>query len=382
MDERLAHLSEQQVEELIERYYNNEKVKPLLEEYKIDVKPSQLVKLFPPKVTDVICPYCNIHLEIKRSTRYYSWSKDEAECPACKHVNESRCRCENCKEKEFIRIQKGRKEKQDLLDSILNLTEEGRVEFETLTFDDRVYLGALLREGLSEDFTYIKPIQDFVNPFVPTLSYSLEVLKDLWEKKLIVIHPESDPDCFENINAETGNFNYNPYGVKWALNVKVKDAPFETAAQALIMPENIIEPELSYIFWKKVALLEAIEYFSYSMTSVLGVEYSAGDKTVTVLSDMLNHFSVSQIYSIIYRSVNNALRFKVERSVSKIYAANTVIGNAQSFAERAKIKNWEIQHYSRLKELPESALSRFFFERVLKIGSDGFFKTPRIIEQV
>lgn len=76
---------------------------------------------------------------------------------------------------------------------------------------------------------------------------------------------------------------------------------------------------------------------------------------------------------------SNRWRFKVEKDVSTKHAANTIIGSAQSFAERAKINGWNIQKYHRVKECPESALSKFFFERILPIGYMGFDEKPHII---
>jgi len=66
-----------------------------------------------------------------------------------------------------------------------------------------------------------------------------------------------------------------------------------------------------------------------------------------------------------------------------IRISNTIVGNAQSFAERARINKWELQKYNRIKDCPQSALSRFFFERIIKIGFDGFNEIPslnRILE--
>ncbi len=51
----------------------------------------------------------------------------------------------------------------------------------------------------------------------------------------------------------------------------------------------------------------------------------------------------------------------------------------QARAERAKIdgrsSTWE--EYNRIKKCPESALSKFFFERVFPIGEKGFKEKPR-----
>ena len=56
LDNKLAHLSKAQIENLIERYYNAEKVKYLIEEYNIDTNLNQLVRLFPPTITEETCP--------------------------------------------------------------------------------------------------------------------------------------------------------------------------------------------------------------------------------------------------------------------------------------------------------------------------------------
>ncbi|MHC2992707.1 hypothetical protein OB13_14365, partial [Pontibacter sp. HJ8] len=125
-------------------------------------------------------------------------------------------------------------------------------------------------------------------------------------------------------------------------------------------------------------LNEVIEYFDHSVNNILGVDYSIGDKTLTVFNDLLRDYSVSQIYGIIYRSVNNALRFRVEKGATLKHAANTIIGNAQNYAERAKVNNWDLSKYKRIEDCPESALSKFFFERILRIGYNGFNEVPNI----
>ena len=91
---------------------------------------------------------------------------------------------------------------------------------------------------------------------------------------------------------------------------------------------------------------------------------------------MLKNLSVSQVFCLIYRATNTALRFQVERGVYRKYAVNTIIGNAQNFAERALNNNWSTTKYSRPRECPQSALSKFFFDRVIKIGDDGFNMPP------
>ena len=380
MNDKLAHLTEIQVEELIKRYYNKEKVKYLIEEYGIDAKPSQLVKLFPPVITEKICPYCNTNLIIKRFSRDNVWDNKFAICPSCGHEESDSCHCKNCKEKERLRLQNERQEKQEALQSLLYIDEDKKVDLDSLSFEDKIYLGAFLREGISEDFNYVKSINCFHNPLAPTKDFTSEILGILREKRLIDVHPDSDPEYFEEIDIETGNVRFHLGKVKWALNVKKEGFDNVQLVNSLINPDYSIEPEESYKIWRKISLHEALEYFYYSVKNILGVEYSPGEKTIATLSDLINDYSVSQIYMIIYKSTNNALRFQAERGVNRKHASNTIVGNAQNFAERAKVNKWDLVRYSRLRELPESALSKFFFERILKIGYKGFNERPRLIQ--
>lgn len=383
MYENLNHLNEEEINTLIKRYYSNEKIAVLLSEYKINVRPGQLYKLFPSKEINQQCPYCRVNLFEKYASKGSSWRKAEIKCPECGHMEGIHCWCKNCSEKinkqkevERIKAQEEFTRKQDFMKSLLKIDDSRKIDFGTLDFSDKIHLGALLREGIDEDFNFIHPIETFTNPLAPTESYQNEIIKSLSEKNIIVIHPESDPACFVNVEPSTGDFRYYPLKVKWSVNVKQEDLNKVPLIDSIINPSEGYDSEDAFLLWRKIALNESIEYFSYSVNTIMGIKYSIGEKTISVLEDLLNDFSVSQVYNIIYRSTNNALRFQKEQRTSTHHAANTIIGNAQSYAERAKLNNWDLQRYGRRKECPESALSRFFFERVLKIGYAGFNDKP------
>lgn len=78
--------------------------------------------------------------------------------------------------------------------------------------------------------------------------------------------------------------------------------------------------------------------------------------------------------------MKSAALLQKDKHLSNQKAANSIITFAQSYAERAKINKWVISNFSRIKELPESMLSKFFFERILKIGNAGFTEVPRVIQ--
>ncbi|MCD8435928.1 hypothetical protein LNJ03_11560 [Tenacibaculum dicentrarchi] len=381
MNKKLSHLSEKEVQELIKRYYDKEKVSDLISNYKLDLTPSQLVKHFPPEILDSKCIYCDINLIKPRVSKgSTSWKKNLEFCPDCGHENEGICSCENCKNIEWLQEDRKRQEKQDFLDIRLSYKDEDKIEFEDLSFTDKIYLGALLREGISEDYNYIRPIESFITPLTPTYEFRSEIINRLSEINAIVIHQSTESEFIEIVDYENGEFRYYTYKVKWALNVKSDKLNKIPLIESIINPSNIEKENLeeAFLLWKKIALYESIEYFEHSVNNILDIDYNIGDKTRTVLNDLTNDYSVSQIYGILYKATNNALRFQAERGVSMKHASNTIVGNAQSYAERARINNWELQNYNRIKSCPQSALSKFFFERVIKIGFDGFNKIPNL----
>ena len=69
----------------------------------------------------------------------------------------------------------------------------------------------------------------------------------------------------------------------------------------------------------------------------------------------------------------------LEKGISKQHAANTAIGVCQRYAERAKLNGWDLAQYNRIKDIPQSVLSTFYFNRVLGIGEMGFRVPPTIV---
>lgn len=112
--------------------------------------------------------------------------------------------------------------------------------------------------------------------------------------------------------------------------------------------------------------------------SNMGFSFDIGEKTECVLNDLLNEFSTSQIYGIIWRAVKDASAFYVEKKVTKKHAANTVVGRMQRMGERAIADQWNLQGFGKDYELPQTAVSEILYNRILKIGRLGFEKCPSI----
>ncbi|MGR5880031.1 hypothetical protein ACT7DO_19065 [Bacillus pacificus] len=87
---------------------------------------------------------------------------------------------------------------------------------------------------------------------------------------------------------------------------------------------------------------------------------------------LLEHFSVSQIYGIIYRAVANSTQRYQAGEVTRIHAQNSVITSCEGHGQRAIAQGWKLSYYSRIKDLPESYISQVLYTSVMQIAELGF----------
>lgn len=205
----LSHLTEQQIKDLIERYYNNEKIADLLKEFEINVAASVLVSLFPPVThNELFCKYCqDTNLVIKLKSRsdysYYGETVFDPFCPICNHKYNSPCSCDNCKETRKQKKQVEEENKRNLIkeryyyDYIKTGSEN--ISIEKLTLKDALYLLSVVPHSASENFEFIEPFSK--NPSIPDLTpdneLTFKIMDHLCSKGFIVISPSSPLDAFK-----------------------------------------------------------------------------------------------------------------------------------------------------------------------------------------
>ena len=118
--EKLAHLTPEQLDDLMERYQGKEKVAALIEEFGIDTSPGNLIYLFPPILhEDLFCHYCkDTNLVSNRAPRTgYSSSSQTPHCPECRHKNSEQCWCEYCIEKANFAQEEAAQRQSDIIAS-------------------------------------------------------------------------------------------------------------------------------------------------------------------------------------------------------------------------------------------------------------------------
>jgi hypothetical protein len=132
-----------------------------------------------------------------------------------------------------------------------------------LSLTDKIFLGAFLREGISEDYSYIKPIVSFVNPLTPTYEFCAEIINRLKSIKALVIHPDTFFEYIEITDYDNGKYKYYPYHVRWSINVKSNEFNHSQLIESLVNPKDFDNSQNDEILqlWKKIALYESVEYF-------------------------------------------------------------------------------------------------------------------------
>jgi hypothetical protein len=308
-------------------------------------------------------------------------NEGEVYCQKCDHVLDRRCRCQGCgdireKEREYLR-----QEKLNYLQEELKRLSPGGGKFEDLSNKEKIIMGCLLRAGLQEDLESIIPLNMQLKPLTPHFSYSIEILNALREKGFISVPSEINLDKLEVFfDGDKQEIEFEPSDVYFELSLSSDELTKEEIVNSLIHLEIDLESEEQLELWREIALNEIYEYMTDSVTSIFRTRYRKGDKAKMVFSELLKKHSVGQVFNIIYGRINYALRLKSEQGLMAGHAVNSILNLCTNYSERAINNDWELKNYNRPKMLPESELSKFFFESILRIGDEGFNSVPRELE--
>jgi hypothetical protein len=377
--EKIAHLSKDEIDTVMEQYYSGENIKEIIENFNIEVSPSKLSSLFPPKViTDAECPYCKFPFWEVRPSKS-SNSKPKAFCPKCNHYASNPCSCNNCQIALKTIVIFKREKKREKINQILKANIFDYVDYGNLNLIQKTYLGALLFARLSEDRFTINPFSFLGRPVSPTGTLDKEIYEELMNNRIIRISPQTCLDDLELIKDDT-NIDFDWFKVSFSLNVKPSDGDQLKMIDSLINPaqQNGNNSEEVCALWKKIALNECIEYLLIKMNDS-GFDFNPGEKTYSVFENLLTYFSTSQIYKVIWSSIKSSVNFLKKENISKNRAANSVITNCDNYGKKAIEEKWHVPAFDREKKIPQTALSKHFYDKILGIGDKGFHQVPRIL---
>jgi hypothetical protein len=258
---------------------------------------------------------------------------------------------------------KKNKLKKDFLIVNENLLKEV-IEYDS--FKERIILGACLLVGLNENMEIINLEQCLQNKFSPSDDYTRRLFQILQHSNLI------SPYYPINNSFVSKLFKFN------SEIVDEKLSSIEVIKNLLEGNKYFIDSfDNKYALWKEISIEECIEYYKYSMTE-LHFNYIPGEKFRICVEKLLENLSTAQIYAVMYRAINTALRFLRKEGIDEMYAANTIVPHCYSIYERVMLNNYELKPFDRPFKMEQSIFSKYFFDKILKIGNKGFLNCPNI----
>jgi hypothetical protein len=263
--------------------------------------------------------------------------------------------CGNCKkirrEKEIQERQKQEEEVKrvrEILDEqkrlkiweIYDLSKRAPIDVQSLTLTDIIYLIAIMRAGAYENLSKIMPLAMFDNPLSPTQDFTAEIVKHLYNRELLYVHPDSEPEAF--VDGDISRFYiWHVYYVPPA-SIESPDNPSGLFNELLSLINGVWSEkwcEEALALWKRVALEEAKEFLLFVLNEH-HFEFSPGEKTNQYLEYALQSFSTTQVFNTIWRAAKDAAAYYQREGISKKQAANAAIASIQRISERAVAEGW------------------------------------------
>lgn len=378
--EKLAHLRPKQIIQLMDEYYAGVRVKKLIEDYKVNCRPNDLHKYFPPIVLDKRCPICGENFLKKRPSKteienqgnpYRKIEAKKPYCPSCGHIDDDICECAACVEKRKKEQTKREAELEKMANEIkieLEKSYTGKVSVDELGFKDRIYLASLLGYGLSDDANVIKSLSECENSYSCLAEGDMDerIVDYLLKRNIIIIDTSYLVYAFKQGKVE------NKY-MRYKLNVEIDDNNIG-ALQELMSPKidfsdenNIVD---AYNLWKEVAMNDCIAFLVNEMRKK-NVEFCPVKKTEILIDSMLKHFSTLQVQYIIYKSIEEISGEDTKSKPKRGVFSDIVFRRMEYWDSSMTYMESELPEYRDSKKLLNNNLHGVLFSKVLGLGDKG-----------
>lgn len=240
-----------------------------------------------------------------------------------------------------------------------------------ISFADAVYLLTLVRAcgGLEQD-RVLQPFEEGEHPFTPTAEMR-QHLFSLLRAGLVRISKECSSEAFEVNLSKKEVTSYHFGRVLWELPLQTVPLLREIEAASVTGKWPAEWREQAADLAQQVAKEECMAYLQY-VASERAMIAPAGEKTVMMIENLLSTYSVGQVFGIFWSAAAKASDFKQRKGASTVHAANTIVGNCQRHADRARAENWDLKIYSRPKDQPRSQLSYTLHDAFLRSGHRCF----------
>ncbi|MCW3787993.1 hypothetical protein [Plebeiibacterium sediminum] len=335
-------LSHTQLVEIVSHFHNKDlTLSKIIENYNLGQATfAQFLKLLPPLLlSDKSCAECVVLPLIRHIKR---GKLSGAFCPSCEKVVLSDVEVH----KKFFpeSSHKNKKSKTKQLSSI-KIISISKAKYESLDIDVKLFLHYLIDKGISKDYTVINGKNLSTDVLVPNVRYQ------------------------EYLMTTLGAEGYYPHEVNINIDPEIAHWYFKSGT---LFPFHLDE---KFVLWRKIAVQEVVEIFFGTLESK-GLITDQGAAVVPIMEDLIRIYSVGQLINLVWQSFNSWYNKYLKKSSDKMHIANMIIYTCQNRGEYKKQRCQKVLCYDRPETYPQSELSKYLFNDVLKIGDKGFTKIP------
>jgi hypothetical protein len=333
----------------------------------------------------------NDYLEAQRYYRQYgSW-----QCPDCYWQEAQRRRDEERTRQEIAEQQARalRQRRQELIEKAYTRQEAWDYLLPTeVSFTSTIYLlsciqagGPVCTFGVPESGEDRCDETDILSPRItknisPTKAFDEEILDRLKSRGLIAVCPASQTEAFEFYEEQI--VGYDSRKVLWVI---LPDVPVNDRHSFIWQVEDRLNrrehktwhqewPQM----WKRIAVEECIQFLVHSLERH-NYSYTLDGQATELFSGLVGHYSLAQVFNLIAKAIKDFVSFAREQRWPM--KASRVVEKVRDNEAFYRSQGWPIYSFNYRPAYPSrSVISRIFFNDVLGISDDYFFKAPKDVE--
>ncbi|WP_272578977.1 MULTISPECIES: hypothetical protein [Providencia] len=282
-----------------------------------------------------------------------------------------------------IENEKERQEKIEYIDNLLFLKKENALSINDLSFENSVFLLALIRCCADENLMYLDSLDNQrYKKLTPNYKFDLLIIEQLYTAGVIAV---SSVTNLKYISVSEDYIYFNNIFMCWEVIFK------ETNSLSTII--DLLELKLANIYYlqenkkslielcKKNNLFEYFFYLNYEMDEYNFTSFQIGEKTTKNITYLLEKLSVGQVFYIISKTVTDAFLYHQKKStkINKGQAANSVVDAMKRMHERYLANGWSPYSKYRPRHCPQSVLCQVLFVFILQTDDGGIHKSLKQI---
>lgn len=328
------------------------------------------------KVLGCQCLDCGTTSECRTRFELTNLDTDSWRCDACLKAYKEQ---QEKEWREYLLVQERlEQERQKAVIGGLNnyrAEQEGAIPtLEELSLIDKLLLMAIVESLGSDNLkTTLSLTDNLERSLSPLYTMDETILEHLFKANILLLNPMNSLD-YANIT-ESGvvdiNLDYSQATFDFAY-----DANDLTSLRVEVEEQKTINELIDNVVFKdwceNIQLAECVSYL-IERSRVNGLTPPLGEKMMSLLKASLTTYSVAELRRLIWMATESASSYSNKPDITNRHASNSIYTILQGNIDKVSNGVWECKAFSRDSNLPESAISKVFFDDVFKVH-DGSFK--------